>query len=380
MKKKTKLIYIVNVDWFFISHRLPIALKALKNGYDVHLICRNSGQFDALKNQGLHVHDVNFSRSGSNLLREFITILNLRKIIKSIKPDIIHAVTIKPVLYSGIISVTLSSNPAFIAAISGLGSVFSSSNWSMKLRKFFVSKLYRLALSHKRKSIIFQNTSDQKTLNSIVNITSEEQILIKGSGVDLDEFIATEQPVGHKIRIVMACRLLKDKGVYEFVNAARVVKKHYGNIEFVLAGSVDLENPNSITQQELNDWNNEGVISAIGMCKNMATLFATSHIITLPSYYGEGVPKVLIEAAASGRPIITTNTPGCRDCVIDQVSGYLIESKDHQSLAEKIELLIKEPKLRQKMGLESRLHAEKNFDINIVIQTHLDLYAKHTNT
>lgn len=370
-----KLVFVVNVDWFFISHRLPIALEAISEGYEVHLICKDTGKEDELSKLGIHIHNIPFSRSGGKLLNELRTLIGLRRLFKIINPDIIHAVTIKPVIYSGLSLHFLNSKPNFVAAISGLGYVFSANNFRAKLTKGLVSILYKLAFFHKPKVVIFQNTTDEKILSSVTNLSDNEKVLIKGSGADLGIYKYSKEPVSDSIKIAMACRLLKEKGVYEYVDAAKIVHSKVDNVEFLLAGTTDEENPNSISQTELDEWNNNGIIKSLGHCNNISDFFSGSHIITMPSYYGEGVPKVLIEAAACGRPIVTTDNPGCRDSVIPNVTGKLVPIKNSLSLAEALIVLIENPTLRVSMGEKAREYAEREFDVKSVVQKHMKIYS-----
>lgn len=369
-----KLLFVVNVDWFFISHRLPIAIKAISKGYEVHLACTDSGKLQQLTRLGIHVHDLSFSRSGNGLWSELRTVNQLRKVITKIQPDILHAVTIKPVIYSGIVLHIITNKPKFVAAISGLGYVFSADNVRAKFTRLIVSLLYKLAFKHKTKKIIFQNTTDESILSNVTRLKAIDKALIKGSGADLNVYTHTTEPEAESIKISMACRLLKEKGVYEFVEAADLVKSKYANVEFVLAGTPDLDNPNSISQQELDKWQASGLITAVGHCDNIPQLFSQSHIVTMPSYYGEGVPKVLIEAAACGRPIVTTDNPGCRDAIIPEKTGILVPIKDADSLSNALIRLIECSSLRQEMGKKAREYAINEFDVENVVQKHLDIY------
>ncbi|TEW55726.1 glycosyltransferase family 1 protein [Psychromonas sp. RZ22] len=370
-----KLVFVVNVDWFFISHRLPIAVKAISNGYEVHLICKDTGKCKELVELGINVHDCPFTRNGSKLFSEINSLLKLKRLIKKINPDIVHAVTIKPVLYTGLVLHLVKKKPKFVAAISGLGYVFTAENFKAKLTKSLVSILYRVAFHHKDKLVIFQNMTDQSILKSVTNFSESESVLIKGSGADLQTYNYTKEPDVDVIKIVMACRLLKEKGVYEYVEAAKIVREKYKNVDFLLAGSPD-DNPNSISQIELDAWNRDGIITTLGHCNNIPKIFSESHIITMPSYYGEGVPKVLIEAAACGRPIITTDNPGCRDSIIPDVSGILVPIKDAISLAKAIILLIENNDLRVSMGEQGRQYAEQEFDVKAVVQKHMMIYSQ----
>ena len=378
--KKEVLVFVVNVDWFFISHRLPIALAAISEGYDVHLITNDTGGGDDLRKLGIQVHHVPFSRSGNKIIGELRSIISLRKLLKDISPNIIHSVTIKAVIYSGLCLHTFNQKPAFVAAISGLGYVFSAKNLRALITKLLASFLYRLAFRHQLKKVIFQNTTDEKVLSTVTKLAACQKVMIKGSGADLELYNYCLEPETEKLKVVMACRLLKEKGVYEYIKAAEKVGATHNNVEFLLAGAPDDGNPNSISKKELENWAEKGVITLLGHCTNISEVFSDSHIVTLPSYYGEGVPKVLIEAAACGRPIITTNNPGCRDTVIDHETGILIPIRDANALANALTKLIDDKELRLRMGIRAREYAVSEFDINSVISEHLKIYKELTHS
>lgn len=369
-----KILFVVNVDWFFISHRLPIALSAIEQGYEVHLACTFTDKKAFLENLGIHCHNIIFSRSGRTLRRELSSFNSIRRLLKDIDVDVVHAVTIKPVIYTGIVLQTLTRAPAYVAAISGLGYVFTACNLRAKLTKLLVSLMYKLALRSKRKMVIFQNTSDQAILTDIVSLSRSDITLIKGSGVDLSVYQYQPPPLGPKKIVSMACRLLKEKGVYQFVDAAKIIKGKLQNIEFWLIGNVDKENPNSISQIEVDEWNMQGIIKAFGHREDIPKLFAQSHIITMPSFYGEGVPKVLIEAAACGRPIVTTDNPGCRDAVIHEKTGLLVPIKNAEALADALIKLLLDSNKRVEMGAQARRYAVAEFDISNVVARHLEIY------
>jgi glycosyltransferase involved in cell wall biosynthesis len=371
-----KILFVVNVDWFFISHRLPIAVEAIKNGYEVHLACDTTRNNHDLIELGVIIHEVKFSRSGSGLFSELSTLFFLRSIIKFIRPDIIHAITIKPVIYSGLIVRTLTSKPSFVAAISGLGYVFSAKSPRVKATRILVSLLYRIALNHEHKLVIFQNQSDNAILSAVANIHSTQKILIRGSGVDLNRYSYKSEPEGSIVKVVMASRLLKEKGVYEFVAAARLLLKKGLPVQFILVGSSDPDNPNSVSKVEIQSWHESGLITALGHRDDVHNIFSNSHIVTLPSYYGEGVPKVLIEAAACGRAIVTTTNPGCCDAVIPDETGLLVPAQDPQALADAIELLASNKNMRVSMGKSGRLFAENEFDVKSVVSKHLEIYDR----
>lgn len=371
-----KLLFVINVDWFFISHRLPIALKALSDGFSVSIACHFTSHREELEKLGFKTIEVPFSRSGAGLINEFRTLLILRGIIRAERPSIIHAVTIKPVLYSGFVLKTIRRRIPFIAAISGLGYVFTAASIRAKATRVLVSLFYKVALSQENKIVIFQNSSDESILTDVANLKFNQKILIKGSGADLNTYVYKPEVILPHIKVAMACRLLREKGVYEFIDAAKQVKLKYPQSEFLLIGSPDLENPNTITQCEINLWVKQNIITYLGHRTDIPVIFSSSNIICLPSFYGEGVPKVLIEAAACGRAIITTENPGCRDSIIPGVTGLCVPVKDSTALANAILKLIDEPELRLQMGSSARVFAENEFDVRSVVNKHMEIYQR----
>jgi glycosyltransferase involved in cell wall biosynthesis len=369
-----KLLYIVNVDWFFISHRLPIALSAMKNGYEVHLACALTDKRDYLLDLGIKLHEIPFSRSGRGLLNELNTLKQIYQVLTKVRPDVLHTVTIKPVLYGGAMA-RLARVPAVVAAVSGLGLVFVADDFKTKITKTIAKVLYKLAFGHRNLKVIFQNSSDRKLLVDSIQLANTKIVMIKGSGADLTEYCFKPEPVG-LCTVVMASRLLKEKGVYQFVEAANILKRKRVAVQFLLAGEPDPGNPNSVTERELQQWKNEGTVKILGFRSDISNLFSNSNIVALPSFYGEGLPKVLIEAAACGRAIITTNNPGCREALIDGETGLVVPVKDATKLAEAIESLVLDKSKRALMGRRARKFAEAEFDIGAVVSKHLDIYSE----
>ncbi|WP_209327705.1 glycosyltransferase family 4 protein [Pseudoalteromonas sp. PA2MD11] len=369
-----KLLILVNVDWFFLSHRLPIAIKALKQGYHVTIACRFTGHKDELSAMGFNVVDIPFSRSGAGVKAELNAIKVIKRVIEEVKPSLIHAITIKPVLYTGLALKTVKKDIPFIAAISGLGYAFTANTLRAKVTKLIASAFYKVALSQKFKTVIFQNTSDEAILTRVAKLDNNDKVLIKGSGADLSVYRFEPENQAPPLKVAMACRLLKEKGVYQYIEAARLVKKTHFDVEFLLIGTPDLENPNSVMQTEIDSWVKEGVINYLGHRNDIPNVFSSSSIVCLPSFYGEGVPKVLIEAAACGRAIVTTDNPGCRDAVIEGETGLTVPVRDSEKLAEALIRLIEDTQLRLSMGLKARKFAEQEFDVNSVVDKHLEIY------
>lgn len=374
--ERRTLLYFVNVDWFFISHRLPIALKALQQGFHVVIACHFTTHREQLESMGFETYEIPFSRSGVGLLSEMKTLLKVRQVISLTRPNIIHSITIKPVIYSGLMRKTLFRKSAMVSAISGLGYVFTSPTLHARLIKLTVSLLYKISLSGKRKIVIFQNTSDENILSNIVGLTRDDKVLIKGSGADLNVYNYKPEMDDCSVKVSMACRLLKDKGVYEYIEAAKLVKEKFPGVDFLLIGTPDIENPNSVMLHEIEKWANDGIVKYLGHRTDIAEIFSQSNIVCLPSFYGEGVPKVLIEAAACGRAIVTTNNPGCKDAIIHGQTGLCVPIKDSQALAGAIISLIEQPELRRKMGIAARDFAEQEFDVNSVVDKHMSIYNR----
>lgn len=374
---KTKLLFIVNVDWFFISHRLPIALNAMEAGYEVHLLCTITDKSKYLESLGLIVHPFLFTRSGKNIFNEFACIFKLYRQIKRIKPDLVHLVTIKSVIYGGIVA-RIAKVPGVVSAISGLGFMFvKRTGLQARLLRSVVLFLYRMAMGHSNQRVIFQNSADMKALVAAGGVQKDKTIMIRGSGVNLQDYPMLPEPGGVPV-VVMASRLLKDKGVYEFVEAARLVKSKGLDVRFRLIGNPDPGNPESIAIELIKSWQEEGIVECMGFRSDIPKLFSQAHIVTLPSYYREGLPKVLIEAAACGRAVITTDMPGCRDAIERDVSGLLIPAHEAVALAQAIMRLIEDDTLRQQMGKAGRKLAEREFTIDKVVAAHLAIYHELT--
>ncbi|MBE0349646.1 glycosyltransferase family 4 protein [Pseudoalteromonas lipolytica] len=364
-----RLLYIVNVDWFFVSHRLPIALEAIKKGYEVHIACGITNKQSYLESLGIHVHPIPLSRSGTSILTELATIKKLWNIVKEVNPDISHVVTIKGVVYGGIITRLLKVKSR-IASISGLGYVFIDNSARVKLLKLIIKKLYGFALG-KDTLVIFQNENDKSIFVDGNIIQPSQSLLIRGSGVDLDKFKYIPEPKTIKTVMFLA-RLLKDKGLIEFCRAAHIIKKS-ADVRFVLVGDLDPDNPNSITEDELASYTDSGIIEHWGYSQNVESVIPQAHIMVLPSYR-EGLPKSLLEAAACGRAVITTDVPGCRDAIEPNETGLLVKVKDSNNLAEAIFKLLDDDILREKLGQAGRKLAEESFNIDDVIATHIAIY------
>ena len=368
---KPKILFVTNVDWFFISHRLAIAQETLSNGFEVIVAAEDTGRSSEITEKGIKFIKLSFSRSGTNPFNEFITLIKIYKIYTQIKPDIVHHVTLKPVIYGSIIAKFLNIRNV-VNAISGLGYMFTEG------RINFISKLMIFLIKYSfnnKSSIIFQNKDDYNELLNLKILSPKNQIyFIKGSGVNLKEFYPTIFPSFKKINFVLPSRMLWDKGVKEFYIAASLLKKNYfDKIRFILVGMVDTNNKSAVPISLLKEWDDGEYFKWVGHKKDIFEIYKNAHVVVLPSYR-EGVPRTLIEACAMGRAIITTEAIGCRECVEAGINGLTVPIKDAQSLANAIEFLVNNPERIIDMGIASRSKAEAEFDIISVINTHLEIY------
>ena len=370
---KRKLLIVVNVDWFFLSHRKDIALAAQKAGWDVAIVTADTGKLKDIEAIGLKTINLPMSRSGMNIKEELGTLNFLRKLYKREKPDVVHHVGMKTILW-GTLAAKFAKVNGVVNAISGLGGFFAEDNKGLMAR--VMPKVLRY--SHNRKNLlcIFQNDEDKGVYVKNGIIKPEQARYIKGSGVHLDEFCYTPEPTEGKIRVILTARMIVEKGIFILTEAAKKLRSKYeDNVEFLLVGGID-DHPGAITKEQLDAVCDGSYIQWLGYRTDVKDLLQSSHIVAFPSYYMEGLPKSLIEACAIGRPVITCNSVGCKETVIDGYNGYLIPTKDVDALVEKLDILLSDAKLRQEMGKNSRKYAEENFSIDVVIERHLKIYEE----
>lgn len=371
--KNKKIVILVNDLNFFCSHRLPIAEAAKDLSFKIVIGYGEEGGADPilLNQKGFNTKYVPMKRGSKNLLKDLISFFKIIFFLKKEKPDLVHLVTIKPYLYGGIAS-RLVGVPSVVSAVSGLGTLFVHKNFKSKFLRFLTYPIYRLAFNHPNQIVIVQNRDDSNVLTKWNVLNYEKIRLIKGSGVQLKNFINLEEPAGIPT-VCFAARLLIDKGVNEFISAARILKQRQVKAKFILAGDLDKQNPSGLKANDLQKIIEEKIVNFIGFQEDIPSLYSKSHIICLPSYR-EGLPKALLEAAAARRPIVTTNVPGCRDAVISDKSGILVPIKDSLSLANALQELIIDASKRKEMGKTGRELAEKEFKIENVVDKHIKIY------
>ncbi len=375
MKEKIiKLVILINDLSFFCSHRLPIAVAARDKAFDVVIGYGELGNIDPreLKERGFKLTFVPINRGSLNFFKDFQSLFFIWRFLKKEKPDILHLVTIKPYLYGGVIA-RLVGIPSLVTAVSGLGTLFVHQNLKSKFFRSLVYPLFLLAFNHSNQIVITQNQEDTNLLVRWGVLNKDKVRLLKGSGVQLNKFINLKEVAGIPV-ICFASRLLIDKGVYEFIEAAKIIKNRGIHARFLLAGDLDSQNPTAIIMDDLEKIKKDSSVDIIGFHEDIPSLYSKSHIICLPSYR-EGFPKALMEAAAAGRAVITTDVPGCRDAIIPNKTGLLIPVKDSEALANAIEILIKNIEKRKAMGKAGRVLAEKEFKIENIVEEHLRIYS-----
>ena len=371
--KIVKLVILINDLSFFCSHRLPIAEASINKSFDIVVGYGELGGADPkiLEKKGIKASFVPMKRGSINVLKDLQSLFYIWLFFKREKPDIVHLVTIKPYLYGGIIA-RLISVPALVSAVSGLGTLFIHQDIKSKILKFLLYPIYCLAFNHFNQVVILQNQEDADMLTKWGVLKYNKVRLVKGSGIKLENFNNIEDTSGIPV-VCFAARLLIDKGVNEFVAAARLLNEKKIQARFFLAGDLDTQNPNGLNINDVNKIREEGFVEILGYQKDIPSLYSRSHIICLPSYR-EGLPKALMEAAAAGRAVVTTDVPGCRDAIIHNKTGLIVPVKDSKALAKAIQDLINNPERRKKMGIEGRKLARKEFAIENIVEAHLKIY------
>jgi glycosyltransferase involved in cell wall biosynthesis len=373
--RRPRLLFLISEDWVFCSHRLPLAVAAREAGFEVTIATRVNQDGGRIRAAGLDLVPLHWSRRSTHPLRELAALRELVAVFRRVRPDIVHQVAVKPVLY-GAVAARLTGVPLVVNALTGMGYIFSSHDLKARLLRPLVRAALHLLLDRRNARLILQNADDvgQFTREGIVD--PARVALIRGAGVDLREFTAVPEPPGPPL-VVLPARMLRDKGVEEFVAAARALKAAGVVARFALVGAPDPENPACIPEARLAQWAAEGVVEIWGHRRDMATVFQQCHVVCLPSYR-EGLPKALIEAAACRRPIVTADVPGCREVVRDGDNGLLVQVRDSVTLADVLRRLLASPALRAAMGRRGRERAEQEFSLEGVIAQTIAVYDEAT--
>lgn len=363
------LVFVVNNADFLVSHRLILVRGALKAGYRVTAIAPAGPGLKRLGEEGCDTRVWRLRRTGQQPHEEVLALAELVALYRSLKPDLVHHVTVKAMLY-GSLAARATHVRGVVNAVSGLGYVFLSSGLRARLRRQVLRAGYRMALTTPGSAVILQNDDDERTLRELGVLDGARVVKIRGSGVDLNRFPPTPEP-GGKPLVVMPARMLVDKGVREFVAAARILGT--SSARFALVGGEDEGNPAGVPRAELEGWVKEGVVEWWGHQADMPAVYRQANVVCLPSYR-EGMPKALLEAAGMGRAIVTTDVPGCRDAVAFGAIGRLVPVKNAAALAQALGELIASTAERSRLAGLAAAYAEQHFKEDRVLASHLELY------
>jgi glycosyltransferase involved in cell wall biosynthesis len=366
-----KLLFFITEDWYFCSHRLPLARAAIKAGFEVALLANVQAHGDMIRSEGIRVIPLALQRRSLNPIREVKTLLQIVKAYRTERPDIVHHVAMKPVLY-GSIAAFLTGLPRVVNALAGMGYLFISESLKARVLCACVKRLLWLFLNNRRSLLILQNPDDARMFTKFGIVEESRICLIRGSGVDTMLFVPTPEPP-QPITVILPARMLLDKGVAEFVEAARILIKQGCKARFILVGGVDPENPAAIPEAQLNRWKQEKIVDWWGHCSDMPAVLAQTHIVCLPSYR-EGLPKALLEAAACGKPIVATDVPGCREIVVEGVNGFLVPARNGLALAGALRKLIDNNELRGQMGANGRKIVLNEFSEQRIVAETVAIY------
>jgi len=368
-----KVLILVSEDWYFCSHRLPLGCALRAAGADVVVACRVRDHGDVIRDAGLRLAPISLDRSSLNPFRDLATIGEILRLYRRERPDFVHHVALKPTLY-GALCAWLTGVPAVVNALGGLGYMFASGAPAARLLRPFVKAALRRLLNRRNSRTILQNPDDMALFERSLAVGRENLVMIRGAGVDVDRFRPSPLPAGTPVAVCVS-RMLWDKGIGELVEAARLLRERGVALRIRLVGPTD-DNPASIPQATLDAWRIDGVVEVAGPRDDIAGEYAHAHIAVLPSYYGEGLPKSLLEAAACGRPMVATDWPGCREICRDGVTGLCVPPRQARPLAEALAKLAADPALRKKLGTEARRVAETEFAEPGILAATLDVYRK----
>lgn len=372
MSNRRKLLYLVSEDWYFVSHRIALARAAQEAGFEVSVATRVQRHGDMIRDAGLKLIPIAFDRSGMRPLRELSSISSLLSVYRSVAPDIVHNVAVKPVLYGSLAARHVGAK-GVINALMGLGWVFSSDSAKARLLRPAVSTALRFALSPSNTRTIVQNAEDAALLADR-RLTSPASIrLIRGSGVDPRQYSTEPPPAGDPL-VVLPARLLVAKGVREFMQAASILREEGVAARFALVGEPDIANPATASRDEIEHYVRRGAIEYWGWRRDMPQVFGAASIVCLPTFYGEGLPKSLLEAAASARAIVATDVPGCREIVRQGQNGWLVPARNVTALVAALRNALSQPDLCARYGAAGRRMVENEFSLDTVIGATLALY------
>lgn len=363
----------VNVDWFYVSHRAAIGRELSKLGASFQVYAERTNKISQELANFYEISDSPIKRGYSGLFSELYSFMKLIYMFIIKRPAVVHAVTVKPILYTGLLCYFL--NIPFLASISGLGPVFQPTSWFGNVRKKIIVLLYKIIFSSKRCFVLCQSQSDAEYLLNKIKLDQSIIKIVKGSGVDLSKHSIDRRP-SEKMNVVMASRILRSKGITEFLNSAGTISRTRSDVNFSLAGPLDASSDGWIDEVSLDRMCYRNGVKYLGNVGDLHNVLNECDVFVLPSYYPEGIPKVLLEAIASGCYIVTTDHPGCRDVITSNFIGTLVKPRDTVSLTAALQKALNSGKLSREHRQLIRSDAEAFYDENSVVEKHLDLYEK----
>ncbi len=369
-----KILFLVTEDWYFCSHRLPLARGARDSGAEVLVACRVRGHGAAIRAEGFRLLPLSWRRSGQGLAGHWRSLREILDLYRRERPDLVHHVALKPVVFGGL-AAALAAVPARVSAVAGLGHAFTQPGVKAGLMRFALRLLLRPLLNRRGSRVIVQNPDDGETLVRDVGLRRERLALIPGSGVDTHRFRPLPEPAG-PVAAAMVSRMLWSKGVGVAAEAARLLRQRGTSVTLVLAGEPDPDNAASVREATLREWHAQGLLQWRGRVEDIPALWSGCHIAVLPSSYGEGIPMSLLEAAACARPIVTTDAPGCRELVSDGETGLLVPERDPAALADAIQRLVEDAGLRHRLGAAARRRVEARYGEAAIVRQTLSLYRE----
>lgn len=363
---KKKIAIVINTSWNIYNFRLGLLNALKKEGHEIICIAPKDDYSKKLEEFGFEYYNININNKGTNPIEDTKLIFDFYKIYKKINPDVILQYTIKPNIYGSIAARLLGKK--VISNISGLGTVFLNDNFSSKIARW----LYKISLV--KNEVFFQNHEDKNLFINHGLVKEKQTDMLPGSGINVNFYKPFEKNIQNKnLTFMFIARLVKDKGISEFIEAIKIIKQKFPNIQFKLLGSLYPGNPTAIKETELNSWIKDGLVNYLGHSDDVKTEILKVDCVVLPSYR-EGLSRVLLEAASLAKPIITTNTPGCKDVVDDNINGFLCEVKNSNDLAQQIEKMINlSQEERVSMGKKGREKIIKEFDEKIVIKKYMNI-------
>ncbi len=370
---KSKTIFVISEDWYYWSHRRPIARGFIEKDVHVLLAAQNGHLRKEIEAEGVQLIHTPLKRGSLNLFDDIFYLFRLIKLYRREKPNSVYHVAFKPILY-GSLAAFLTRVPRCVNAFAGLGYLYASETFKVRFIRNMVMGFLKLIGSHKKFHYILQNKWDFQKIKSTLNLKEDQLSLIRGAGIDVELFTYNKNEKNEIPIITHVSRLLKEKGIYELVEASKQLKDRGFKFKIWVVGKLDIDNPHSIQEEEIKGWESEGLIEWLGYRTDIDQIYQQSDIAVLATYYGEGLPKSLLEACACGLPIVTTDHPGCLEVVEHENNGLIVPMKDSKAVAKALEKLLEDKDLRNKMAEQGRKRAETEFAEDIIVEQTLNCF------